>query len=84
MSALKKVGAVVLGTGSAAGYLATAVGEAYLKAAAKKIGNGSVTNSEGKTFTGKDFESAAETCTRGEEFFAKGFDNAVKLWKDKK
>lgn len=84
MSALKKVGAVVLGTGSAAGYLATAAGEVYFKAAAKTIGKGSVTNSEGKTVTGKDFESSAEKCKRGEEFFAKGFDNAVKLWKDKK
>ncbi len=83
MSALKKVTAVVLGTGSAAGYLATAAVEVSLRGAAMKIGDGNVKNSEGKTYTRKDFESAAETCKRGEEFFAKGVSKAVELWKDK-
>jgi len=83
MSAGKKIGAVALGTVSAAGWLVTNLIKEGFKAAANKAGSGGYTGSNGRTYTREDFNGAAKKCDRGEDIFAKGFKGAIKLWKDK-
>ena len=82
MSVGKKVGAVVLGTASAAGWLVTNLIKEGLNTAAKKVGDGSYTGSNGKTYTREDYKGAADKCNKGEDIFAKGFKGAIKLWKE--
>lgn len=83
MSLLKKLGAVAVGAGSlAVGVAATAV-QAGFEAAAKKVGNGSVSDSSGRTFTGKDFEDQAGRCEHfGLGVIKGGFKAAKNLWQD--
>ena len=83
MSVGKKVGAVVLGTASAAGWLVTTLIKEGLNTAAQNVGDGGYTGSNGKTYPREDFKGAAEKCNKGEDIFAKGFKGAVKLWNDK-
>jgi hypothetical protein len=83
MSAGKKVGAVALGTVSAAGWLVTNLIKAGFNAAADKVGNGGYTASNGRTYTRDDYKGVANKCNKGDDFFAKGFKGAIKLWNDK-
>jgi len=81
MSLLKKIGAVALGTGSAVGWLAVNATKAAFEAAADKVGNGSVTGKNGQSYTGSDYKDAAGKCK--DDVFAKGFEKAKDMWKDK-
>ena len=78
MGLLKKLGAVALGTGSAVGWLATNAAKAGLEAIADKVGNGSITSSSGKTYTGSDYHDAANKCNS--TVFQNGFKKAKELW----
>lgn len=80
MGLLKKIGAVALGAGSAVGWVAASSIKAAFKSAADKVGNGSYTAADGKSYTRQDYRDAAEKCH--EDFFARGFKTAVKLWKE--
>ncbi|MBO4619392.1 MAG: hypothetical protein J5654_04715 [Victivallales bacterium] len=82
MSFLKKLGAVALGTASAAGWVASAAIKAGLEAAGDKLGNGSATSSSGRTYTRSDFQNSANQAKKGEGFFEQGFKAAGKLWND--
>lgn len=82
MSVGKKVGAVALGTASVAGWLVTNLIKEGLNAAAEKVGNGSYTDSSGRTCTREDYRNAADKCNGGADFFSKGFKAAQKLWKE--
>lgn len=79
MSFLKKLGAVALGTGSAVGWLATNAAKVGFEAIADKVGNGSITSSSGKTYSGSDYRDAANKCNSST--FEKGFKRATDLWK---
>lgn len=84
MSFLKKLGAVVIGTGAATGWLATTLIKAGLETAGNKLGNnGTATSSNGKTYTGRDFKDAASNIGSKEGFFKAGFKKAGELWNDK-
>lgn len=80
MSIFKKIGAVALGTASATGWLATNVLKATFESASDKLGKDSITTSNGKTYTGKDYKDAANKCN--DSFFTKGFEKSIELWKD--
>ena len=80
MSLLKKMGAVAVGAGSAAGFVAVSAVKAAFEAAAKKVGNGTYVASNGKEYTGENYTSAAEKCNG--DIFIKGFKKAVELWKE--
>ena len=82
MSVGKKIGAVALGTVSATGWLVTNLIKEGFNAAAKKVGDGGYTGSDGRTYTRKDYKGAADKCNRGEDVFTKGFKAAVKLWRE--
>ena len=81
MSVMKKVGAVALGTGAAAGWLATNAIKAALETAAKNVGDGGRVGSDGKIYTRKDYKGAADKYKS--DIWGKGFKAAVKLWKEK-
>lgn len=83
MSFFKKLGAVALGTASAAGWVASAAIKAGLEAAGDKLGNGSVTSKSGRTYTRSDFQGTADQMGKGEDTFANGFKRAKRLWEGK-
>ena len=82
MSFLKKLGAVVVGAGSAAGWLACNAVKAALESTADKIGNGSVTDSKGNTYTARDYRDKANSLEKKDSLWNDGFDKAKELWKD--
>ena len=59
MSFLKKVGACVVWTATAVGDMAVSGVKSLAETAAKKIGDGSVTLSDGRTMTGSDYKDMA-------------------------
>ena len=80
MSVLKKIGAVALGTGSVAGWVAVNAVKVAFESAARKVGDGTYVSSSGNKYTGKDYKSAAEKCNG--DIFQQGLKKAAELWKD--
>ena len=80
MSFFDKLGAVVVGTGSAVGWLATNAVKATLEKAADTVGNG--TSSTG--YTSRDYKNQANLLETKNELWKSGFDKAQKLWKGQK
>ncbi len=80
MNKHKKIGAVAIGTGSAVGWLAVNATKVALEAVADTVGNGSVTGSNGQTYTRSDYKDAAGKCNG--DIFSEGFKKAKDLWKD--
>ncbi|MDD4573785.1 MAG: hypothetical protein PHR69_06170 [Sphaerochaeta sp.] len=81
MSVLKKLGAVALGTASVTGWVVTFAIKEALETAAKKVGDGSVTSSDGKTYSREDFKDQARK-VNDKGFFMKGINKSVELWKE--
>ena len=82
MSFLKNLGAVVVGTGSAAGWLACNAVKAALEAKAEKLGNGSAIDSKGNTFTASDCRKRANAIESKNHLWDDGFKKAKELWTD--
>ena len=83
MSLLKKLGAVAVGAGSLAVGTAAALVQTGLESCAKKVGSGSVSDSNGNTYTSKDFDQKAEQCGNfGVGIITGGFKAAKNLWQD--
>ena len=82
MSFLKKLGAVVVGTGTAAGWLATNAIKAGFEATAEKLGNGTTS----KGYSARDYRDKAkelEGKLKSEDSLWKsGFKKTKELWND--
>ena len=82
MSFLKKLGAVALGVGSAAGWTATNAMKAVFEATADKIGNGSLSDSKGNSYTARDYRDKARELEGKNGLWSSGFEKSKKLWND--
>lgn len=82
MSFFKKLGAVALGVGSAAGWAATAAAKAAFESTADRIGNGSITSKNGNTYTGRDYRDAAHKMESKDGLWKSGFQKTKELWND--
>ena len=84
MSFLKKLGAVVVGTGSAAGWLACHAVKAAFESTAERLGNGSATDSKGNTYTARDYRDQAKNLESKDSLWDDGFKKAKEMWSDEK
>ena len=77
MSCFNKLKAVAIGLGSVAEGIASLA----IDNLGDKIGKRSVSDSNGNTYTGRDFKNKASNL---ENKSFKGFDRAIELWKNDK
>ena len=82
MSFLKKMEAVVLGAGSAAGWLATNAVKAALETVADKVGNGSFSDSKCNSYTARDYREKASELDGKNSLWSSGFKTTKELWND--
>ena len=82
MSFLKKLGAVALGVGSAAGWVATNALKAAIESTADKIGNGSISDSKGNSYTARDYRDKARELEDKNGLWNSGFKKTQELWND--
>ena len=82
MSFIKKMGAVALGVGSAAGWLATNAAKAALEATADKLGNGTLSDSKGNSYTSRDYRDKAKDLEGKNGLWKSGFEKTKELWSD--
>ena len=75
MSVINKLKAVAIGLGSVAEGIASTA----LDSMGDKIGRGSVSDSRGNTYTGRDYKDKARSL---EDKSFSGIDRAIKLWKE--
>ena len=80
MGFFSKLGAVVVGVGSAAGWVASQAASAALDSMGDKIGKGSVSDSRGNSYTGRDYHNKARDLESKSGFFEGGFSKAKELW----
>ena len=80
MSLLKKLGAVVVGTGTAAGWLATQAMKAAMERAAGKIEDGSVSSRNG--YSASDYRDKANELGEKDDLWKSGFKKTKELWND--
>ena len=82
MSFLKKIGAVALGVGSAAGWAATNAVKAAFETTADRIGNGSLSDSKGNSYTARDYRDKASELEAKNGLWSSGFKKTKELWND--
>ncbi len=78
MSFFKKLGAVTLGVGTAAGWLASNAVKAAFEATADKLGNGTTSNG----YSASDYRSKAKEIEGKDDLWKSGFKKTKELWND--